>query len=100
MSTDRLDVLPLTAPVDADIAVPGSKSYTNRALICAALARGTSTLTGPLVSEDTAAMLDCLAALGIDPNAASIDDIRAVFLPAPPEVTRPGRADLDLRVAG
>ena len=65
MSTERLDVLPLTAPVDADIAVPGSKSYTNRALVCAALARGTSTLTGPLVSEDTAAMLDCLAALGI-----------------------------------
>ena len=65
MTTERLDVLPLTAPVDADVAVPGSKSYTNRALVCAALARGTSTLTGPLVSEDTAAMLDCLAALGI-----------------------------------
>ena len=37
-------VEPLTAPPDAVVAVPGSKSITNRALVCAALADGASTL--------------------------------------------------------
>ena len=45
---------------------PGSKSITNRALVCAALARGRSTLTGALDSEDTQVMIDCLGRLGID----------------------------------
>ena len=36
----------LGRPVDADVAVPGSKSLANRALICAALAAGESVLTG------------------------------------------------------
>ena len=46
------------------MSVPGSKSLTNRALVCAALAEGTSTITGALVADDTAAMSDCLRALG------------------------------------
>jgi 3-phosphoshikimate 1-carboxyvinyltransferase len=50
--------------IDATVQVPGSKSLTNRALVCAALAEGTSTLTGALVADDTAAMSDCLRALG------------------------------------
>jgi 3-phosphoshikimate 1-carboxyvinyltransferase len=50
--------------IDATVDVPGSKSLTNRALVCAALAEGTSTLTGALVADDTAAMGDCLRALG------------------------------------
>jgi 3-phosphoshikimate 1-carboxyvinyltransferase len=44
--------------------IPGSKSLTNRALVCAALAEGTSTITGALVADDSAAMTDCLRALG------------------------------------
>ncbi len=39
--------------INATIAVPGSKSITQRALIAAALADGESTLLGPLESEDT-----------------------------------------------
>jgi len=39
--------------IKAEVAVPGSKSITQRALIAAALAEGTSTLLGPLESEDT-----------------------------------------------
>jgi 3-phosphoshikimate 1-carboxyvinyltransferase len=66
MTTARLTLEPLTAPVDANVTVPGSKSYTNRALVCAALARGESTLVGALDSDDTAAMVDCLSALGIE----------------------------------
>lgn len=59
------DVVPFDAPPNAKVVVPGSKSITNRALIIAALAQGTSTLRGILFSDDTEAMLDCLQALGI-----------------------------------
>lgn len=43
---------------------PGSKSLTNRALLVAALAEGSSVLEGALEADDTAAMADCVRALG------------------------------------
>ncbi len=52
-------------PVRATVRPPGSKSITNRALVCAALARGDSLLTGVLDSQDTRVMAAGLAALGI-----------------------------------
>ena len=52
------------APIEGSIRPPGSKSITNRALVCAALARGPSRLTGVLDSEDTRVMAAGLAALG------------------------------------
>ncbi|MEV0946055.1 3-phosphoshikimate 1-carboxyvinyltransferase [Rhodococcus sp. NPDC049939] len=52
------------APVVATVALPGSKSITNRALILAALADGPSTVTGALRSRDTDLMIDALRALG------------------------------------
>ena len=55
---------PLDAPPDAVVTLPGSKSITNRALVCAALATGTSRLSGILLADDTHAMLDGLRALG------------------------------------
>ncbi|MEY2421299.1 MAG: 3-phosphoshikimate 1-carboxyvinyltransferase [Acidimicrobiaceae bacterium] len=63
--SDVLIVEPLARPPDATITVPGSKSITNRALICAAFANGTSELHGALRADDTEAMIDCLRALGI-----------------------------------
>ncbi|MGD9636958.1 MAG: 3-phosphoshikimate 1-carboxyvinyltransferase, partial [Pirellulales bacterium] len=45
---------------------PGSKSITNRALVCAALAAGRSTLRGALDSEDTRVMIAALRELGIN----------------------------------
>ncbi len=47
------------------IQVPGSKSYTNRALLLAALAKGKSTLIDPLESEDTLVMKKGLKQLGV-----------------------------------
>ncbi len=44
--------------------IPGSKSLTNRALLLAALAKGTSTLTGVLFSDDTRVMMKALQDLG------------------------------------
>jgi 3-phosphoshikimate 1-carboxyvinyltransferase len=46
------------------VTLPGSKSITNRALVCAALARQPSTLTGALLADDTDAMITCLRRLG------------------------------------
>jgi 3-phosphoshikimate 1-carboxyvinyltransferase len=59
-------IVPLTRPVDAVVAVPGSKSIANRALVCAALADGTSELTNVPDGDDTQAMLACLRTLGLD----------------------------------
>ncbi|NDZ74063.1 hypothetical protein G3I36_24100, partial [Streptomyces sp. SID10362] len=46
--------------------VPGSKSITNRALLLAAAAHGTTRLDAPLVSDDTVAFAEALTALGVD----------------------------------
>jgi 3-phosphoshikimate 1-carboxyvinyltransferase len=63
--TDPLEITPATGPIRARVRPPGSKSITNRALACAALADGVSTLTGALDSEDTRVMIDGLGRLGI-----------------------------------
>ena len=67
---DLIEIVPLTAPVRAEITVPGSKSITNRALVLAALADGETTLTGALWSEDTQVMAECLQELGFMVNVA------------------------------
>lgn len=69
MSDDVLSIAPLTRPVDADVQVVGSKSYTNRALIVAALARGPSQLSGALFSDDTRYMAESLRQLGVGVTA-------------------------------
>ncbi|HEV7708621.1 MAG TPA: 3-phosphoshikimate 1-carboxyvinyltransferase [Asanoa sp.] len=66
---DFIAVAPLTEPLDATVRPPGSKSITNRALVCAALASGRSTLTGALFADDTRAMLGAIAALGATVDA-------------------------------
>ena len=48
------------------IRAPGSKSYTIRAALCAAMAPGESVLEGTLEADDGAAILDCIAAFGAD----------------------------------
>ena len=62
--TDVLTVPTSPGPLDAVIQPPGSKSITNRALICAAVANGPSRITGALASEDTLVMIEALRQLG------------------------------------
>lgn len=64
-------IVPRTGPLDATVMVPGSKSITNRALVCALLADGTSTLRGVAPGDDTAAMLDCVRAFGAATEAGA-----------------------------
>ena len=51
--------------VNATVTIPGSKSYTNRALITSLLANGESVMKNALLSEDTRVMISCLGELGI-----------------------------------
>ncbi len=62
---DLLPIEPLRVPVEGTARPPGSKSYTNRALILAALAEGHSTIDGALFSDDTKHMATGIAALGV-----------------------------------
>ncbi len=72
---DTLEIQP-TGPLRGSIRPPGSKSITNRAIVCAALARGESLLTGALESDDTRVMVEGLRQLGVavdhDPGAQTI----------------------------
>jgi 3-phosphoshikimate 1-carboxyvinyltransferase len=74
---DPLPVPPVVGPIRATPNIPGSKSVTNRAIVCAALATGTSRLEGALFADDTEAMLGVLDALGIsatsDPDRTTIE---------------------------
>lgn len=60
-----IKIKPITSKIKAVIDVPGSKSYTNRALITAALADGESTISNALFSDDTEYMASGLNILGI-----------------------------------
>jgi 3-phosphoshikimate 1-carboxyvinyltransferase len=62
---DAYLVRPVSEPVRGSIRPPGSKSLTNRALITAALASGTTRLTGVLASDDTRVMVESLNRLGV-----------------------------------
>ena len=59
-------------PIDATVTLPGSKSYTNRALIIAAMAEGEALLRHALFSDDTDYMAAALRSLGI-----AVDEDRA-----------------------
>jgi len=65
MPAGPLAIPSVTSPLDATWRVPGSKSITNRALVLAALADGTSVIENVLASDDTRHMRQCLERLGI-----------------------------------
>ena len=64
-ATPFLD-LPALATVAGAVRLPGSKSISNRDLLLAALASGTTTVHDLLDSDDTRVMLDALRQLGCD----------------------------------
>jgi 3-phosphoshikimate 1-carboxyvinyltransferase len=68
-STAFLDIPPLAA-ASGTVRLPGSKSISNRVLLLAALASGTTTIHDLLDSDDTRVMLDALRALGCGIDAA------------------------------
>jgi 3-phosphoshikimate 1-carboxyvinyltransferase len=79
------------APVDAVVALPGSKSLTARALVLAALADGPSRLVRPLRARDTDLMAAALRALGV-----RVDDDADDWLVTPGELRGPAEVDAGL----
>ncbi|GAA2159100.1 3-phosphoshikimate 1-carboxyvinyltransferase [Pedococcus bigeumensis] len=90
---------PATRPVDAEVALPGSKSLTNRFLVLAALANSPSRLRRPLRSRDTLLMAQALRDLG-----AGVDDATGHGALAPDWVVTPATlnrgVDVDCGLAG
>lgn len=66
---DLLPIIPFTQAVRGEVALPGSKSLTNRALLLASLCRQPVTLVGALFSEDTHLMAAALRKLGVTVEA-------------------------------
>lgn len=75
--------------------VPGSKSYTNRALLMAALAKSPSKLFGCLISDDTKVMIEALENLGV---TIQINDTTVTI--TPPEEFRAPLGPIYLGNAG
>lgn len=85
--------VPTSGPVDATVTLPGSKSITNRALVCAALAEGRSEIHGALDADDTVAMVRSLRALGV-----GVDRSGDVLVVEP--AARFAHADVDANQSG
>ena len=83
-----------SGPVRATVTVPGSKSLTNRALILAAQATGSSRIARPLHSRDTELMASALRTLGVTVDALPDGDWS--ITPAPMR----GPARIDCGLAG
>src|SRR5215211_2146765 len=66
MIASLLQIKPILHPLNAAIRVPGSKSLTNRALLIASLANGTTRLTNALFSDDSRYFAKALQTLGFD----------------------------------
>ncbi|HTK36087.1 MAG TPA: 3-phosphoshikimate 1-carboxyvinyltransferase [Caulobacteraceae bacterium] len=71
---NTVEIIPPGRPLIGRAVPPGSKSITNRALLLAGLAKGTSRLTGALKSDDTRWMAEALRAMGVvveEPDATT-----------------------------
>jgi 3-phosphoshikimate 1-carboxyvinyltransferase len=66
MTNSSLKINPISHPLNASVCVPGSKSLTNRALLIASLANGTTRLTNALFSDDSRYFAKALQTLGFD----------------------------------
>ena len=83
--------------IDAVVALPGSKSLTNRFLVLAALANGTSRLRRPLRSRDTLLMAEALRALGAGIDDGTTDSLgRADWIVTPASLRGGGTVDCGL----
>jgi 3-phosphoshikimate 1-carboxyvinyltransferase len=61
-----MQIIPINHPLRATVHVPGSKSLTNRALLIASLAKGTTRLTNALFCDDSRYFAGALLTLGFD----------------------------------
>ena len=86
-------------PISATVAVPGSKSATNRALVLAAIADGPSTITSALAARDTHLMAGALTSLGIGIQVAGVDPVGNIDWRVTPGPLH-GGTSIDVGLAG
>jgi 3-phosphoshikimate 1-carboxyvinyltransferase len=89
--------LSASLPPECTVTIPGSKSYTNRALVLASLATGTSRLLGASPSDDSEALTRCLRSLGIE---IEHDGELDIVVHGGPQQLKPFRGVLDVGPAG
>src|SRR5690242_14466235 len=92
-------IAPVAAgPLHGDVALPGSKSLTNRELVLAALADGPSTIHLPLHSRDSTLMIEALRALGVGIDEVTPADGDAANPYGPDLRITPGPMHGDVRI--
>jgi 3-phosphoshikimate 1-carboxyvinyltransferase len=88
-----------SGPLAATLALPGSKSLTNRELVLAAIADGPSVLHAPLRSRDTDLMAEALRCLGVGiVDVATDSDFGGDLAITPGPLT--GSTSIDCGLAG
>lgn len=101
VSSSRWEAPATSAPVHAEVVVPGSKSLTNRYLVTAAAADAPSIIRNPLVSRDTQLMIDAIRSLGAGATTDDRGDLRVTPIPAPEAATgSPAALTVDCGLAG
>lgn len=93
-------VRPAAAPLDFAVRVPGSKSIANRALVCAALADGASTITGIPDGDDVSALIEALGRLGADLRVDRSGSTSTVRIASGIDASRSNEVTLHARLAG
>ena len=99
----RADGAALGGALNGTVVVPGSKSVSNRALLCAALAEGESTLRGVADGDDTLRMVEGLRLLGAGighANTASDDNTNTIVTVRGPIDLNAASVTLDAGLAG
>ena len=96
MSAQFIELRRPTEPIDGAVRIPGSKSFTNRAMILAALAPGESVLSGASLSRDSEALCRAFEALAIRTEVRG-DEVRVSG--APDRLTPPS-GTIDVGPAG
>lgn len=91
MQPSLVEICPSKSPISCSVAVPGSKSYTNRSLIIASQACGRTDLINASDSEDSIALAEGLAKLGVkisseQKNKLSIESSGGDFFPYQGEI--------------
>jgi len=91
-----IELTPLSKPAIQTVEIPGSKSYTNRALLLATLVDGPVRITNPLFSDDITAMTNCLKSLGITVDVPG----NSIIVTGSYLDVKPGEHRLNARISG
>ncbi len=63
---NKIEIIPLKEKINGEVTIPGSKSYTNRALVMATLAAGESVIKGSSPSEDSQLLIKALRQVRVE----------------------------------